>query len=294
MGEESRVFVTTCARSVRSWVGKEFKDLRDIPEATREAIKPVLEAARSEAESAKTTAASALQTSQEVRTVAENAKQQLSGLKTEITNREAEVRSLGVEVQKSKAELQAQSKELKAVAQQVKAVGIEKNAQTVRKLYPLFGERYAAAEGYGPIDPSKKTAQDVYVFLALSLKVEGKQILDYKKVGEVVASLEERKYTVFQRSLLLISSTGQSEEALVRFGDQSCSLAEPPQTPPCILYFRQNLQKTAVEIRNMIQAAQTVPDDRIKLVDPAKMQTLPKELLEKSGIDVIVVLGKIE
>ena len=41
----------------------------------------------------------------------------------------------------------------------------------------------------------------------------------------------------------------------------------------------------------MVRAAQAVPDDRVQFVDPAKLQPNFKELLEKSGIDVVVVLS---
>jgi cell division septum initiation protein DivIVA len=264
-------------------VGKELKDLHDVAETTRKSIEPILQAARNEAESAKATATGALQTSQEVKSTAESAKQQLSGLKTEITKREAEVRGLDGEVQKSKAQLQAldtalknQSTRVDAVAQQVKTLTKEKNVQDVRRAYPIYGERHVVADEYGRIDLSKKTAQGVYIFLALSLKREGKQILDEKKVGEVLASLRERKYEVFLRGMTLIASTGQAGASLVRFGEQSCLLGRLGTNPPCILYFRQAMQTTVFEIRNMIRSAQAVPDDRVKFVDPEKMQSLEK------------------
>jgi hypothetical protein len=233
-----------------------------------------------------------------VKTAAENAKQQLAELKTEISKREAEVRSLGGEIQKSTAALQAldasvkaQSKKVDAVAQQVKTVTTEKNVQTIRDANPLFGERYAMADGVGALDPSKKTAQEIYVFYLLSLRVECKQPVDAKNAGEVLGYLKER-YTVFIKPIILLASTGQREIGIpVRFDENSCTLAQPSQSPPCILYFRQNLQKTAIDIRNIVRTAQTIPDDRIKFADPVKIPNLVKELLEKSGIDVIVVLG---
>ena len=64
------------------------------------------------------------------------------------------------------------------------------------------------------------------------------------------------------------------------------------KNPPCILYFDQTVRSSAFEIRNLVKGAQNIPDERIKYISPAKLPDLFRELINVSGIDIVVVLGK--
>jgi hypothetical protein len=259
----------------------------------RESITPVLEKARADAKSAQTIATDALQTSKEVKRIAEQTKQQLAELKVEVGKRVVEVRNLYEEVQKSKSAIAAQSKELKAVAQQVKTVTTEKNTQRIRQAFPAaFGDRLAVYRG-GYIDPSEKTTQDVYVTLVFALSSAPRSKLDPTKIGQVTTSLEEHKYRVFEGGVDLTAKSDAYTTGLgANLGVNSCQqLAK--LGPPCILYFRETLQAKALEVRDLIRVAQIVPNERIRFVDPMKLDSLMQELIQKSAVDIVIVISDI-
>jgi hypothetical protein len=266
---------------------REVRSLHDLASTGLESLKKILEATRKDAESVQT----------EVTSVAKQTRQQLVDLKTEVGNRGTEVRQLNEEIQKSKAAMEGlakalatQSKEIKAVAQQVKTVATEKNIQLARDAYPAaLGERVAGSNR-GTIDPSKKGSQDVYVSLTLSVASRQQSKLDAAKFGQIMTTLEERNYTVFQRGVYLHATSGTHTASLgPEINDRSCQLAK--LSPPCILYFRETLQAKAHEVRDLVRTAQIVPDDRIKFVDPKQLESGLQELLQRSALDIVLVLS---
>jgi uncharacterized protein YoxC len=184
---------------------KEVKDLHDLATTGVEAVEATLKKTRADMES----------TQREVTRVAGETRQQLADLKTEVGKRLVEVRQLSEEVQKSKSALQdiaaalaTQSKQIKGVAQQMKTITTEKNTQLVRDAYPAaLGERVAGSQR-GTIDPNKKGSQDVYVSLTLSVPSGQQSKLDATKFGQVMTSLGEHNYTVFERGVYLFATSG--------------------------------------------------------------------------------------
>src|SRR5262245_57997875 len=266
---------------------REVRSLHDLASTGLESVKGILQETRKDAELVQA----------EVASVAKQTRQQLADLKTEVGNRVTEVRQLNEEVQKSKsimerlaAEIAAQSTKIKAVAQQVKTVTTEKNTQRIREAYPAaFGERYAQFRG-GEIDPREKTTQDVWMSLIfIPLSVSRK--LDPEKMGQVMTSLNEHKYRVFEGGVDLAGrSGGYTSPVGPELRQRSCSqLAK--LDPPCILYFREALQAKAHEVRDLVRAAQIVPNDKIKFVDPKKLDSGLQESLERSALDIVLVLS---
>ena len=66
----------------------------------------------------------------------------------------------------------------------------------------------------------------------------------------------------------------------------------PAAQVPCIMYFRETLKSSAMEVRYLLKVAQAVPDARILYVDPKQLDDQKRELLDLSGVDIIVVLGQ--
>jgi hypothetical protein len=105
-----------------------------------------------------------------------------------------------------------------------------------------------------------------------------------------MASLSEHKYTVFFRDVVLYATSGSTTQGVVQFAGDSCQLTAS-RNPPCILYFRQALKARAAEVRHLVRSAQVVPEERINYVDPMKLEDALQELLQKSGVDIVVVLS---
>jgi len=52
------------------------------------------------------------------------------------------------------------------------------------------------------------------------------------------------------------------------------------------------LEAIAEKIKQVLTPAQAIPDERVRYVDPANTRQSMQELLEKSGLDIEVVLGQ--
>jgi hypothetical protein len=57
--------------------------------------------------------------------------------------------------------------------------------------------------------------------------------------------------------------------------------------PPCILYFRRDLEAVVEKTKQVLTLAQAIPDERVRYVDPANTRETMQELLEKSGLDIV-------
>jgi hypothetical protein len=69
-------------------------------------------------------------------------------------------------------------------------------------------------------------------------------------------------------------------------------MAGLPDGPPCVIYFRRELEAVAGKIKQVLTPAQAIQDERLRYVDPADTTQSMQELLEKSGLDIVVVLGQ--
>jgi len=280
--------------SLGVFVGKKIKDVNDVATTARESLTPILNKARADADRAQTIATNALQTSNDINRTVQQTREGLSLLRTEVANRATEAERLREEIKRSQSELAgvtaavaSQSKEIGRLTQQVQAVAAEKNIARIREVYPIFGKRVAGSRD-GWIDISQKPPHVTYI--NFNLAVWARNRLSEERIGQAVTSLQARKYRVFLGPVSLYATTGTSSQGLgAEFDEFGCKLAG--RIPPCILYFDQRLKSTALEVRDLVRTAQTVPDDGVQYVEPIKLEALVQELLQKSGIDILVVLG---
>lgn len=253
------------------YAGKGFKDLHQVAATARDSIKPVLEKARSDAEIAKRIAADALQDSTAVRRMVASMKEGLSELRTEFADRSRQAQRANEQIKESQSQVAA----LRAMAMKSSSeiARLNRQLQTVSN-----GERVAGWRD-GSIDPAQKKPQDVYI----ALIPEGGS-----ESGAVTTLLQNENYRVFSGGVSLYGAAGRTGQGLISIGD--CSVAAV-SGPPCIVYFRPELKETAARIKTLLGQVQIVPDDRVRYVDPGKLAPLAQELLQKSGLDILVVLG---
>jgi hypothetical protein len=159
-------------------------------------------------------------------------------------------------------------------------------------VYPIYGE-HTAHNRTGYINPKAKPPNALYLDLNLSL-TQTPNVSD-EKVGEAISALTDHKYTVTIGSVYVQATTasGSAQAVGMDFDSNSCTYwPKPAAQPPCILYFRDSLKDSAMEVRDLVKVAQEVPDDHIFFVDPAKLDAQQRELLELSATDFVVVLGQ--
>jgi hypothetical protein len=59
--------------------------------------------------------------------------------------------------------------------------------------------------------------------------------------------------------------------------------------PPCVLYFRPDLRERVLKLRLLIGSAQAISEDRFRYVQPENLSSTKRELLNRSGLDIVVI-----
>lgn len=279
--------------SLALYAGKGFKELHDMAATARDSLRPLLEKVRSDAETAKRTASDALRSSSEVSREVASTKRSVSELQSGIGDRMRAMERTNEQIKQSQSEVAALgtkvkqgSTEIARMNRQLQDVSNEKNATSIRDVYPILGERVAGWRD-GNIDPAQKKANDVYVSIVVAIGSGVPSRLSEEKVGRIMTLLKDESYSVFLGGVSLYATSARTSQSI--FSIRDCSLAGVSD-PPCIIYFRPELKETAAKIRTLITQEQLVSDDRFRYVDPGKLTSLAQELLQKSGLDILVVL----
>ena len=277
------------------YVGKGLKDLNDLAGSVRGSIAPVIEKARFDANEAKAIATDAVKSAAAMKSDVASAKGSLSELGKAIADRNQDVQTLNSQIRSSQSQLSAlqtnvaqSASKVERIAEQVQKANTEKNEASVRDAYPIFGNRVAGWRD-GWIDPAKKKPQEVYVALVVQ-QFASPQSLTAQKIGQAMTALENDNFRVFLGGVQLNATSGRTSQGLFNMG--SCDSAGVSGSPPCVVYFRQAMRGVALKIGDVIKSAQTVPPDRVAYSDPSKLPLLGQELLQKSALDVIVVLSE--
>jgi len=178
------------------------------------------------------------------------------------------------------------SNEIARIRRQLQAVSNEKNVASIREAYPILGERIAGWRS-GYIDPTQKKAQDVYISLVLEVGSDSRGRLNQGTVAQAMTLLQNEDYRLFLGGVTLYATPDRTSQGLFSISD--CSIALSPASVYRV--FSSELKETAARIKTLIRQAQIVPDDRFSLRRPGKLTPLARELLQKSGLDILVVLG---
>ncbi len=277
--------------------GKTFKDLQGIAAHAKDSVQPILDQAAKQAEQAKATAAGALKTSEEARSGVDDAKRKINALDAITGQRTAEVRQLSANLDRSQAFVAALEKQVDAgsqrvaqLSQRVETANKERNAVLLSNIYPQFGERVVSTS-QGWVDPSKKRTSDVYINIMIAAQKPGvNPNVDISKVANLMSALSNKEYTVSVGDFALYAKGQNSSTGVVNMTERDVCKSV---APPCIIYLVPSLKEKAEEVARLSSGVQTIAADRIKYSDP---KTWPseapyQELLTKSGMDILMVLG---
>jgi hypothetical protein len=259
-------------------------------------VKDVVEQARGEASNAKQTAKDALTTSKEVASETTETKRKIGELKSQVDGRSTDVRKLGDQIKQAQATIESQSRQVQSLNQQVQTLQGAKATLDIGTVYPAFGEHHAKAVSGGYIDAKKKPAGAIYIDLNLNLTLDPSSATptsDQAKLVQGMTALNEHKYIVILGPIYTYAITPTSTQA-VGMGLDGSSCEYWPATKvlsPCILYFNESMRAAAVEVRDLLRVAQTIPDDQIRYLDPKGLNAQKRELLNLSGVDLLVVLS---
>ncbi len=292
-------FPAAIAALALAWIfGKGAFDLHSIAANAKQSVDAVLDEAKSVAAGALSTAKDARNTSQQVNDDIKSAQKRVAELKSLVDNRVAEAQKLDVRIKESEAAVAAlaarvnsQTQQVAQLAQQVKTAESQKNVASIKNTYPAAYGEHVASWRDGFIDPTRKAAGEVYIDLVLNQRSIPAQ-LDAVKVGTVMQSFQDHHYKVLFGGVWLVASTGSTSQGLgAGFDELSCGLQGVAMQSPCIFYFSEMMTATASQLRTLVSAAQEIPADRVRYVPLTSLTALHQELVQRSGLDFVVVLG---
>jgi hypothetical protein len=278
------------------YVGKSFTSLNELAGNARESVKPVLNEARSTAENAERTASDALGISQEVSRSVESTKSKLSELQKDIGKGSEQVQQLAAHIREAQSAVSALrmkategSNEIKRLSQQIERVAVERSTALIRDGYPtVFGERVAWAAD-GPVIPKSKRLGELFISFGIASGEKAPSI-GQEKIGQVMSSLKNRGHQVFV-GYIGVQGRGEKRSQWIHYiqAEDWCGIAAMKE-PPCVLYFRTDLKEAASATAALLAPAQTIAADKVCYLDPSKAGAEVREVLERSGLDLAIVL----
>jgi hypothetical protein len=270
--------------------------LAHLAASSRGAVQPVLDKARSEAKNASTMAVQALRTSREVNDTIASTHASVSRLKHVVEETTMQAGQLETAVKQSQSEVSVlqsrvvqQSNQVQQLEQRNEAVRVDENTSAVSALYPgVFGTDVVEARNGFVLEMKRKKPQDTYLVLALAAP-GSRSPLSAQIIARLKSSLEDEGIKVFLGGVGLYAIAGPTSQERYDMGDDSCALAK--MRPPCVLYFRKELPERLRKLQPIVSTAQAIPRESFSYVSPDSLSSLARELLAKSGLDGVVVLG---
>jgi hypothetical protein len=291
-GWDIHTIAANATQEIQTLGEKTKKDASD----TKQQIHEASESTKKEATQTKDTVDDALKESRQVASEVKDAKNQVDKLRSDVTLQSNDLKTLGTQVAGVKSELELSKKAASQIRQDVKEATQEKAVMEATQRYPLeFGKHYALSSSGSIVARKDKASGAVWVVITLYQSIE-QSISPETFVGGVAAV--KARYKVWEDYVSLVSGTpGVNTQNLGAFFDfQTCTLNGQGGTgltnAPCILYFNESMKSKALEIRDLLKPVQFIPDDRVKYMVPEKLTKPFPELVDLSGIDVVVVLGK--
>jgi hypothetical protein len=271
--------------------GKNAWDLNHIAANAKSEIEGMVNEAKSKGAETKSTVTDSLNASKQVASEIHETQRRVAELDALVQRRISDVQKLDAKIENSQARidginksLDTQSQKVTHLSETVKAVETQKNVLAVRQSYPaLYGAHEVRSNDGTVLDAKAKSTSDIYVLVAMW---EGTTaIVSEDKFAAALEGLQASHYTVFQRSIYLNANSGTSGATIAWIGVNECD------APPCIVYFKEGLREKALHIKALVAPAQTIPDDKVRFLSPKTMSPPLQELLQKSGLDMVVVLG---
>jgi hypothetical protein len=278
--------------------GKGEYDLHSLIAKAHDTVEVVLKKAQSEATSAKATADSASQTATQVNSEIQSTKRDLDKLRNEVAERNKEVEGLNKQVQGVAASLEATKQKVSQVTQQLQTTNREKEINDIKARNPaLYGDREVRSPYQGVIDRKQKPPYATWVLMGAFQDMYRKPIFSPEALQAANEAVRTRA-TLWENAAMLIAAgpNGGGQSLGTNIDSYICTnggLDTGFKEPPCILYFDEAGRTKALEIRNVLKQTQFIPDDKVKYIPVAKMTENYKKIIELSGLDMVVVIGKL-
>ncbi len=273
------------------------KTKKDAADAAQK-IQETSDNAKKEAAETEKTVKAALNTTRQVEKDIKETNVEVGELRTDVKTRSDEVKALGVKVTSVTADLEATKQKATFLAQQVTETNREKEVIDIKNRYPtLYGERVVMSSFSGFIDRKQKGANETWVLLGVFQNIYQKPVFSAEALQAANAAIRTRaKLWEGTASLIVAGPNGGGQSLGINIDPGICmngGLDTGLKDPPCILYFDEGSRTKAVEIRDLVKPTQFIGDDRIKFIPVDKMTKDYREIVERSGLDIVVVLGKL-
>jgi hypothetical protein len=278
-----------------------ISDLRQLAASAHRNIEPIIDTARQEATNAKISADTALRSSREVTELVADNQASERDIQSHIEHQTAAINQNQKDISAAQAQISSlqrsvaeESDTIQQLHQAFEKVSSDKLVDTIDSRYPAFGHHEVWSRTKGYIDLSKKKAGDVYVGIDLWIADSFiKPPFSEQQFATVVSTLQDqRNFSVFLWGFDLQAVTQNGGVANIEtMAGGSCGLFAD-MSAPCLLYFRPALKDQALKLKPIIAGAQSISDNQIRYIAPDTLTPSRKELVTKSGVDIMIVLSQ--
>jgi hypothetical protein len=285
------------------WAGKSIRDFHDIASTAQSSVNEKLEKAREDAKAAEAQATKALNTAKVVNQNIQGTQERLNALGASVKQSADKVGQLdtGVNQQQSRlanltAATAAQSKAVDYLSTKVQTLNKSRLVQDIGRSHPEFGAHIV----YGPsgeiLSAETKPTGKLYVQIEVFNEDPFKPKFTPDGIAVGISTLQDHGFVPLFGQVALFATTGQTSTPIGSLGVSSCRAAGLTSGPaqlgvPCVIYFRDDMRARALEARDLLSSIEKMPEDRVLMVPISKLIPAQRELVEKSGLDIVIVLG---
>jgi len=285
------------------WLGRTVNSAKDVVDAGRDQAAKVLNQAKQEAKDANDQASSALATSKQVNTEINATRNNLTSLASRVQDASGQVGSLTKSVAEQQSRVQAvrastdeQTKAVNILTQQVQHLSNTKIEQQINNLHPEYGAHYVISQGGERLSKDKKNAGQTYVVIDLYNENAADPKISQSAFTAGIQALQSNGFHPMLGQLSLAAGSGSTTVMFGGFNTSMCVVLHLSGSPssqgaPCIVYFDENLRSRALEAQRLLLPTEGIPDDSIKFIPVASLPPLMKEIVERSGVDMGIILG---
>jgi hypothetical protein len=278
--------------------GKSLNDLRSVAFNARATIEPMIAKATSDAEEAKKNADIAHQQSEAVEGQVKQTSALLESLKNKTRSSSDKLNALDAAIQRRntdvaivEAKSSIQSKKIQHLKDQISAASYNKNEHHITDVYPvLAGVQRVQAADRQVLDVNDKAKDETYVSLNVSLTGRAHPITGTDQITRALGALTGWKYRTFFGDIALLPDSSNAHSGpTATIEGQFCDAHNIPI--PCIVYFDQSKGSSAYQAARRLDNVWDFDKNHIRYVDSKSLSTELQQLIQKSGLDLLVIFG---
>jgi acetolactate synthase small subunit len=262
------------------YTGREMTSINGVAANVHQKVDSIIQQATTKAEDAKGTAQEAFRT-------AESTKVKAEALKTTVEHTARDVEMLAANVAQAQSEVSRLQNTSQQLGQSIESLRVNQTTQSVLSAFPILGERIVRARDGRVLDAARKKPNQIYVVVGIdSIK---QPPFTAEALAKLENSLQKEGVTIFHSGVALLS--GSPNGGYV--GIATISGCQPVlAVKPCILYFNPALKDRVGRMQAELRALQNIPDDHVSYGPITGFPKIDQELLSKSGLDIVVILGE--